>query len=80
MGEFSDRCNETEDYSASQMSSCIAPEVSGVSGAGVPVVVASSVKVDDSNIRTKSQASQLQLHVAIYSSYLLTIIIVYLGT
>ncbi|GLV44332.1 Alkaline phosphatase 2 [Carabus blaptoides fortunei] len=59
LGEYTQRCNGIDNYSVPQVTSCIAPEVSSVSAAGAPVVIASSVMADDS-ARSKSNTSRNQ--------------------
>lgn len=51
LGEHAQRCQGIDNYTA-----CIVPEVSSVSAAGAPVVIASSVMADD-GARTKSTAA-----------------------
>lgn len=63
IGEYSQRCNGIDNYTVPQ-TSCISPEVSSVSAAGAPVVIASSVMADDS-ARTKSSATIKQPLVAV---------------
>ncbi|KAB0801247.1 hypothetical protein PPYR_05601 [Photinus pyralis] len=52
LGEHAQRCQGVDNYTA-----CIVPEVSSVSAAGAPVVIASSVMADD-GARAKSIASK----------------------
>lgn len=64
LGEHRLRCQGLDNYTAPQIPTCMGPDVSNVpgvsagsaSGSGAPVVVASSVKADDSGTRTKSCA------------------------
>lgn len=47
LGEHRLRCQGIDNYTLSQLHSCLSPEVSSVSAAGSPVVIASSVMADD---------------------------------
>lgn len=53
LGEHRLRCQGIDNYTMPQVGTCIAPEVSSISAAGSPVVIASSVMADD-GARTKS--------------------------
>jgi alkaline phosphatase len=55
LGEHRLRCQGIDNYTAPQVTTCVAPEVSSVSAAGAPVVIASSVMADDGT-RAKSGA------------------------
>lgn len=58
LGEHRLRCQGIDNYTAPQVSTCVAPEVSSVSAAGAPVVIASSVMADDGT-RAKSGGGNL---------------------
>ncbi|KAJ8915215.1 hypothetical protein NQ315_015438 [Exocentrus adspersus] len=47
LGEHRLRCQGLDNYTAPQVPNCVSPEVSSVSAAGQPVVIASSVMADD---------------------------------
>ncbi|XP_049820469.1 alkaline phosphatase-like [Aethina tumida] len=53
LGEHRLRCQGLDNYTAPQVTTCVAPEMSSVSAAGHPVVIASSVMADDGT-RVKS--------------------------
>lgn len=55
LGEHRLRCQGIDNYTAPQVP-CVAPEVSSVSAAGAPVVIASSVMADDGT-RVKSSGT-----------------------
>ncbi|XP_044757867.1 alkaline phosphatase-like [Coccinella septempunctata] len=66
LGEHRLRCQGLDNYTAPQIPTCVGPDLSNVpgvggsaSGSGAPVVVASSVKADDSGSRTKSGAADI---------------------
>lgn len=78
VGEYTQRCNGIDNYSVPQVTSCIAPEVSSVSAAGAPVVIASSVMADDS-ARSKSNTSRNQPR-ALTAFFVLSITLAYMKT
>ncbi|KAJ8961656.1 hypothetical protein NQ318_021253 [Aromia moschata] len=57
LGEHRLRCQGLDNYTAPPVANCVAPEVSSVSAAGQPVVIASSVMADDGQARVKSSAA-----------------------
>lgn len=58
LGEHRLRCQGLDNYTAPQVATCVAPEVSSVS-AGAPVVIASSVMADDGS-RAKSRGGRVK--------------------
>ncbi|XP_023310523.1 alkaline phosphatase, tissue-nonspecific isozyme-like isoform X2 [Anoplophora glabripennis] len=56
LGEHRLRCQGLDNYTAPQAPNCVPPEVSSVSAAGQPVVIASSVMADDGQ-RVKSSSA-----------------------
>lgn len=56
LGEHRLRCQGLDNYTTPPLTTCVGPEVSSVSAAGAPVVIASSVMADDGT-RPKSSAT-----------------------
>ncbi|KAJ8971056.1 hypothetical protein NQ317_012313 [Molorchus minor] len=76
LGEHRLRCQGLDNYTTPQVTNCVLQEVSSVSGAGQPVVIASSVMADDGQ-RVKSSAANF---VAATSSLCLVLFLRLAGT